>query len=108
MQALEQIDERIHKEANDHKEKFLATVAFIKSTHSSKIRPSKAILLSDLLATDNEALYCLPPEKYPRKLKGENICSCTAERISFNLSPRFVFSSPAKSTRPHQKLYPSL
>lgn len=64
-------EEMAHKEPNDQEEKLLATVALTRSSHSTRTRSSKAILLPDLSEPKNESFLFSPPvSKIPRKEKG--------------------------------------
>lgn len=79
-------EEMTDKEPNDREEKLLATVALTRSSHSTRTRSSKTILLPDLSEPKNESfLFSSPVSKVPRKEKGTFISFQSIIFISFKV-----------------------
>ncbi|XP_019776030.2 protein ELYS isoform X5 [Tursiops truncatus] len=94
-------EEMIDKEPNDREEKLLATVALTRSSHSTRTRSSKTILLPDLSEPKNESfLFSSPVSKVPRKEKAKKIeAPVQLQELVSDLSSQFVFSPPTLRTR---------
>nr|XP_030724364.1 protein ELYS isoform X4 [Globicephala melas] len=95
------IDEEMTDEPNDREEKLLATVALTRSSHSTRTRSSKTILLPDLSEPKNESfLFSSPVSKVPRKEKAKKIeAPVQLQELVSDLSSQFVFSPPTLRTR---------
>ncbi|XP_059947310.1 protein ELYS isoform X3 [Mesoplodon densirostris] len=93
-------EEMTDKEPNDQEEKLLATVALTKSSHSTRTRSSKAILLPDLSEPKNESFLFSSVSKVPRKEKAKKIeAPVRLQELVSDLSSQFVFSPPSLRTR---------
>ncbi|XP_059853180.1 protein ELYS isoform X3 [Delphinus delphis] len=94
-------EEMTDKEPNDREEKLLATVALTRSSHSTRTRSSKTILLPDLSEPKNESfLFSSPVSKVPRKEKAKKIeAPVQLQELVSDLSSQFVFSPPTLRTR---------
>ncbi|XP_032490632.1 protein ELYS isoform X3 [Phocoena sinus] len=94
-------EEMTDKEPNDREEKLLATVALTRSSHSTRTRSSKTILLPDLSEPKNESfLFSSPVSKVPRKEKAKKIePPVQLQEFVSDLSSQFVFSPPTLRTR---------
>lgn len=94
-------EEMAHKEPDDQEEKLLATVALTRSSHSTRTRSSKAILLPDLSEPKNESFLFSPPvSKIPRKEKAKKIeAPAQLQELVSDLPSQFVSSPPALRTR---------
>ncbi|XP_012499795.1 PREDICTED: protein ELYS [Propithecus coquereli] len=101
LHSEERVGEVTPKEPNYQKESLLATTAFTKSSHRTRTRSSKAIMLPDLSEPTNEPFLLSPPvSKVPRKEKAKKIeAPAQLKEFVTDSSSQFVSSPPALRTR---------
>nr|KAF6302425.1 AT-hook containing transcription factor 1 [Pipistrellus kuhlii] len=93
-------EDMAQKEPKDQEEKLLAKTPLTPFSRSTRTRSSKAILLPDFSALENESLFSPPVSKVSRKDKAIKVeAPEQLKELISDLSSPFVLSPPALRTR---------
>nr|XP_019586431.1 PREDICTED: protein ELYS [Rhinolophus sinicus] len=93
-------EETTNKEPGDQKEALLAKATLTSSSHSTRTRSRKAVLLPDLSEPKNESVFSPPVSKVSRKQKAKKVgASEQLKELVSDLSSQLVVSPPALRTR---------